>query len=137
MQFGRGPSILASILGVAAFDFFFVPPQLTFAVSDTQYLVTFAVMLLTGLVISTLTAHVKFQAESARKREQRTAALYAMSRELVEARPRSNLVDVAVKHIADVFDSEVFLLFPDPVRHGPVTIAPVPSPYSTGHAYRP
>jgi two-component system sensor histidine kinase KdpD len=131
VQFGRGPSILASILGVVAFDFFFVPPQLTFAVSDTQYLVTFVVMLLTGLVISTLTSHVKFQAESARKREQRTAALYAMSRELVEATTTPQLVDVAVKHIAEVFESEVFLFFPDPVRRGPVTIAPVPSPFST------
>jgi len=130
VQFGRGPSILASVLGVAAFDFFFVPPRWTFAVSDTQYLVTFAVMLVAGLVISTLTSHVKFQAESARKREQRTAALYAMSRELVEATTTVALVDVAVKHIAEVFDCEVFLLFPDPVRHGPVTIAPVPSPYS-------
>ena len=49
VQFGRGPSILASVLGVLAFDFFFVPPQLTFAVTDTQYLVTFAVMLVDGL----------------------------------------------------------------------------------------
>ena len=130
VQFGRGPSILASVLGVAAFDFFFVPPQLTFAVSDTQYLVTFAVMLVAGLVISTLTSHVKFQAESARKREQRTAALYAMSRELVEATTVSALVDVAVKHIAEVFDGEVFLLFPDSSRRGPVTVAPAPTPYS-------
>ncbi|HVU86730.1 MAG TPA: sensor histidine kinase KdpD [Pirellulales bacterium] len=126
-QFGRGPSILASILGVAAFDFFFVPPTMTFAVSDTQYLLTFAVMLTTGLVISTLTAHVRFQAQSARMREERTAALYAMSRGLVEATTAQALVDLAVKHIAEVFDGEVFLLFPDPSRRGPVTIAPVPS----------
>ena len=112
VQFGRGPSILASILGVAAFDFFFVPPTMTFAVSDTQYLLTFAVMLITGLIISTLTAHVKFQAESAQMREA-TAALYAMSRGLVEATTTQALVDLAVKHIAEVFDGEVFLLFPD------------------------
>ena len=115
------------MLGVAAFDFFFVPPKWTFAVSGTQYLVTFAVMLLTGLVISTLTAHVKFQAESARKREQRTAALYAMSRDLVEATTPTELVDLATKHISEVFDSEVFLFFPDAHRRGPVTIAPLPS----------
>src|SRR5436190_2630418 len=40
---GRGPSLLASLLSVAAFDFFFVPPRFTFAVSDTQYFITFAV----------------------------------------------------------------------------------------------
>ncbi len=130
IQFGRGPSILASVLGVAAFDFVFVPPRWTFAVSDTQFLVTFGVMLVTGLVISTLTAHVRFQAQSARQREQRTAALYAMSRELVEARTTQELVDIAVQHIAEVFDSEVFLLFPDPARRGPVTIVPMTSRYS-------
>jgi two-component system sensor histidine kinase KdpD len=33
-RYGRGPAVASSILAVAAFDFFFVPPQLTFAVSD-------------------------------------------------------------------------------------------------------
>src|SRR6185295_14196570 len=46
VRYGRGPSLLATCLSVAAFDFFFVPPYLTFAVSDTQYLLTFAVMLI-------------------------------------------------------------------------------------------
>jgi len=65
LAWGRGPSILASILSVAAFDFFFVHPYGTFAVADTQYLFTFAVMLVTGLVISELTARVRIQAEAA------------------------------------------------------------------------
>ena len=50
--------MLASVLGVAAFDYFFVRPYLTFAVSDTEYLLTFGVMLITALVISTLTARL-------------------------------------------------------------------------------
>ena len=74
--------MLASVLSVLAFDFFFVPPYLTFAVSDTQYLVTFAVMLVVGLVISNLAAALRTQARIAGYRETRTAALYAMSREL-------------------------------------------------------
>ena len=41
---GRGPAVLASLLSVAAFDFFFVPPRLSFAVSDVQYLMTFFIM---------------------------------------------------------------------------------------------
>src|ERR1051325_9861081 len=62
---GRGPSALAACLGVAAFDFFFVPPHLTLAVADTQFLVTFAVMLAVGLLISTLAVRVREQAEAA------------------------------------------------------------------------
>ena len=44
-RYGRGPAVLAALLGVALFDFFLVPPHLSFAVSDAQYLITFAVML--------------------------------------------------------------------------------------------
>src|SRR5579883_676618 len=81
-QFGRGASVFASILSVGAFDFFYVPPYLTFAVSDTQYLLTFLVMLVVALFISALTTTIKQQAEASWLRETRTAALYSMSREL-------------------------------------------------------
>src|SRR5262249_47374291 len=53
-RYGRGPSVLGVLLSVALFDFFFVPPRLTFAVTDTQYLVSFAVMLVVGLLVSSL-----------------------------------------------------------------------------------
>src|SRR3954466_11109253 len=64
----RSAAVLASVLGVAAFDFCFVKPYLTFAVNDQQYLVTFVAMLLTALVISTLTHRVRLQADAARQR---------------------------------------------------------------------
>jgi two-component system sensor histidine kinase KdpD len=110
---GRGPAILASVLSVVAFDFFFVPPYLTFAVSDVQYLVTFAVMLLVALIISTLTVRLQQQAEAARQRERRTAALYAMSRDLANRRDTNSLLEAATRHISEVFDSQVALLLPD------------------------
>ncbi|MFL6203053.1 MAG: DUF4118 domain-containing protein [Thermoanaerobaculia bacterium] len=110
---GRGPSILAAVLSVAAFDFFFVRPYLTFAVSDTQYLVTFAVMLITGLLVSTLTARLRLQAEAAGEREARTAALYAMSRDLAAAADETGILRAAARHIKEVFLSQVLLLLPD------------------------
>src|SRR5687768_7344269 len=55
----RAAAALASVLGVLAFDFTFVPPYYSFAVRDPQYLVTFAVMLLTALTIATLTHRVR------------------------------------------------------------------------------
>lgn len=112
VRFGRGPSALAAVLSVLAFDFFFVPPQLTFAVSDVQYLVTFAVMLVVGLVISNLTVRLSGQAEAARARERRTAALYALSRELASTRGLDNLLRAAVQHVHEVFDSQVVVLLP-------------------------
>jgi two-component system sensor histidine kinase KdpD len=114
VRYGRGPSVLASVLSVAAFDFFFVPPYLTFAVSDTEYLVTFAVMLIAALVISGLTVRTRSQAESARQRERWTSALYAMSRELASTRGVEHLAAIATRHIGEVFRSHVTVLLPAP-----------------------
>ena len=110
---GRGPSILASLLNVAIFDYFFVPPYYTFAVADTEYLVTFGVMLTTALLISTLTVRLRRQAEAADDRERRTAALYAMSRDLAAAKDTDEILHAAARHIHSVFESQVLLLLPD------------------------
>jgi two-component system sensor histidine kinase KdpD len=112
----RGPSLLASVLSVAAFDFFFVPPHLTFAVSDVSYLVTFLVMLLVGIIISGMTIRIRSQAEAVREREQRTAALYAMSRELASARGVDELVRIAVRHVGEVFRTRAIVLLPEEGR---------------------
>ncbi|MBI5169898.1 MAG: sensor histidine kinase KdpD [Candidatus Eisenbacteria bacterium] len=113
MAFGRGPAILASLVSVALFDFWFVPPHLTFAVSDTQYLITFVVMLVVAATIGTLTARMREQTIAARTRERRTAALYQLSRELSARRTREGLLDSAVTHIRDVFGARAAILRPD------------------------
>lgn len=110
---GRGPSVLASFLSVAAFDVFFVPPYFSFAVSDIQYVLTFGVMLIVALVISGLAVRIRLQADLARAREQRTGVLYAMSRDLATHRGTSVLTRLAVQHLRDVFDSQVAIFLAD------------------------
>ncbi len=112
-RYGRGPSVLSSLLSVVLFDFCFVPPRFSFAVSDTQYLITFAVMLLVALVISSMTASTRHQARIAGLRERRIASLYAMSRELAATRGEGNLLRIAVKHVAEVFEVQAVVLMPD------------------------
>jgi len=112
-RYGRGPSVLASVLSVAAFDFFFVPPYLSFAVSDIQYLLTFAVMLVVALTISGLAVRTKQQAELARHQERRTAVLYALSRDLATHRGTGLLVQLAAKHLREVFDGQVAIFLAD------------------------
>ncbi|MGC8518701.1 MAG: DUF4118 domain-containing protein [Steroidobacteraceae bacterium] len=113
LRLGRGPSALTTVLNVVAFDYFFVPPRFTIAVSDAQYFVTFGAMLTIGLVIATLTANVRQQNRVAGARERRTAALYAMSRELAVTRGIHNMATVAVRHVAEVFDCRAVVLLPD------------------------
>ena len=112
-RYGRGPSLLASLTSVAAFDFFFVPPYYTFAVSDSQYFITFSVMLIVAVVISGLANRIRAQAESAREREGRIAALYAMSRELASTRGVEDLLAVATRHITELFRARVTIRLPD------------------------
>lgn len=112
-RYGRGPSILASVLSVAMFDFFFVTPYLTFVVSDAQYLLTFVVMLIVGVTISNLTASMRQQARVATYREERMTSLYRMARELAAAQTESEVLCAGVRHIADTFSSEVVVLLPD------------------------
>ena len=113
LRLGRGPSALTAVLNVMAFDYFFVPPRFTIAVSDAQYFLTFAAMLTIGLVIATLTANVRRQTRVAGARERRTAALYAMSRELAVTRGIENMARVAVRHVSEVFDCRAVVLLPD------------------------
>jgi len=112
-RYGRGPSIAAALLSIAVFDFFFVKPYYTFAVSDVHYLLTFAVMLAIGLVISALTLRIRAQAEAAREREQRTAALYAMSRELAASRGRSGVATAASRQLEAGIGVQAQILLPD------------------------
>ena len=113
LRLGRGPGVLTAVTGVAAFDFFFVTPQFTFQVSDAEYLVTFLVMLAVTLTIGNLMANVRQQTRVAGARERRTALLYAMSRELAGTRGRDNMARVAVRHVAEVFDSVAVVLTAD------------------------
>jgi two-component system sensor histidine kinase KdpD len=113
VSFGRGPAILASLLSVAAFDFFFVAPSFTFAVSDTQYAVTFGVMLAVALVISTMASRLRQQSDAARRRERRTAALYSLSRDLAGIADRAELLAMALRHVEDIFETRAMVLLPD------------------------
>ncbi|MCS6305562.1 MAG: sensor histidine kinase KdpD [Nitrospira sp.] len=110
---GRGPSVAASVLSVATFDFFFAPPHFSFAVSDIQYLLTFGVMLAVALVISNLAVRLQQQAELARYRERRTGVLYAMSRDLAIHRGTGMLAQLAVKHLRNAFDAQVAVFLAD------------------------
>jgi two-component system sensor histidine kinase KdpD len=71
-------------------------------------------------VISGLTQRIRAQGDAARERENRTASLYAMSRELAASASAETLYAIAVRHLADVFECAVAILVPGP---GGLTVA--------------
>ena len=77
---GGSAAILSSVLNVAFFDFFFVTPRFSFSVDDSQYLITFWVMLIVGLVTGQLGARLKEQLFDVSVREKLAKALQSLSK---------------------------------------------------------
>jgi two-component system sensor histidine kinase KdpD len=99
--FGKRIAFFLSLLSVLCFDYFFVPPYFTFAVADVQYVITFIVMLITGLVVSTLADRLRTQTISARLREEHNQILYALNKELSKTSDSDELIKIAVKHLEE------------------------------------
>jgi len=108
--FGRRPAVTAAVVGVAAFDFFFVPPQFSFAVADAQYLLTFAVMLATGLLIAHLTERLRQEARQAQQRERRSRELYEMARCLSGALTDEEISGIAASVFFRSFGADTLIL---------------------------
>jgi two-component system sensor histidine kinase KdpD len=109
-RYPRGLALLAAIASVAALDFFFVPPRFTFAVTDFRYVVTFSVLLLTGILVSSLALRIRSQAEAARERERRTAVLYGLTRSFAFRRSVADIAESAAAHVEILFEVKTGVL---------------------------
>jgi two-component system sensor histidine kinase KdpD len=129
VRLGRGPAALSAVLNVAAFDFFFVPPRFSFAVSDIQYLLTFVIMLAVGLIAGQLTAGLRFQARVASHREERAGSLYEIARDLSGAMQIDEVIKISRESVERSFRATVAILLPD--SSGQIALqAPGASPIS-------
>jgi len=114
IAFRRGlrPAIVTSVLGVLAFDFCFVPPFFTFRVTDTEYLITFAGMIVVGTLISLLVAKARRHADAAQIREKETGTLYALSQDLAIATDANAIVAAVSGNIMEIFGWESAFFLP-------------------------
>ena len=113
VRFGRGAAAFAAVLSVCSFDFFFVPPRFSFAVSDAQYILTFIIMLAVGLITGQLTAGLRFQARVAAHREERAGSLYEIARDLSGAVQIDQVVRISDESIERTFRASAALLLPN------------------------
>ncbi len=110
---GLRPAIFTAVIGVLAFDFFFIPPYLSFRITDTEYLITFAGMIIVGALISLLVARAHEHADAAQIREKETGTLYALSQDLAGAMDTDSIVASVAKHINGIFQWETVFLLPE------------------------
>jgi two-component system sensor histidine kinase KdpD len=110
VRFGRRPSLLAAALAVACYDFFFVPPLYGFDVADRRYILTFATLFGVSLLLSELAGRLKRQERDAVSREERTAVLYALSRDLAAADGPAQIALIATRQAAHIFTARATIL---------------------------
>ena len=110
---GRGPSILASFLSVLSFDFFFVRPRFSFAVSDTEYVVTFIALMAVGMIISSSASLLRDQVDQLRRREVNARAINALSKDLTSAVDQESVLQVVIHTMTLTFNREVVIMLPN------------------------
>jgi two-component system sensor histidine kinase KdpD len=113
VTWGLLPSIFAAILSVLAYNFFFIHPLHTFSVASPRDLLNLVVFLIVAVLTSNLAARVRNQAEAAKHREARTAALYALSRQIAGAAELNDVLRAIVTYVAQVLGAKVVILLPE------------------------
>jgi two-component system sensor histidine kinase KdpD len=100
ISWGLWPAIFTSAFSVLVFDFLFVPPSLSFRVTDSQYFITFGAFLFVGIVISLLVAREREYASAAQRREDYTSSLYSLSVDLASAKRINEVLETVSRHVA-------------------------------------
>ncbi|MDA8227568.1 MAG: DUF4118 domain-containing protein [Desulfitobacterium hafniense] len=113
VKWGLKIGVFAALAGVLVFDFFFVPPVLTFTVYDLRYLISFGMFLLIAFMIGRLSTRLREQIESSRKREAQTSALYSLSREIAAVSELDVVLQNVVRKITEISEGQVAILLPD------------------------
>lgn len=111
---GHVYGVIASVVSVLTFNFFFTEPYFTFNTIQAGYPITFLIMLLAALITSTLTARIKTQARLAVQRERRTKVLYEINKKLLITRGLENIVALTNEYIVNLFDRSVVFFTADP-----------------------
>jgi two-component system sensor histidine kinase KdpD len=100
ISWGLRPAIFTAATSVLAFDFFFVPPMLTFRVTDSEYLITFGAFLFVGVVISFLVVRARDFALAAQRREEYTTTMFALSLDLASSKDTNDILETVASHVS-------------------------------------
>jgi two-component system sensor histidine kinase KdpD len=117
VRYGRAAGAWSAFFSVASFDFFFVPPRLSFAVSDAQYIFTFALMLVVALVTGQLAAQLRHEAQTARAGERRASTVASLAHDLSGAANADQIAAICARTIPPSFSGEVAIILADSLGH--------------------
>ena len=109
---GRGPALLAAFLSALSWNFLFIYPRFTFAISQAEDIILFVLYFMIAIFAGNLTARVRQQERLARYNADRMTALYALAHEIATAVSMDDVMRTAVDQIGRVFDAEVAIILP-------------------------
>ena len=106
LKLGAGPVLLAAALSAILWNYLFIPPQFTFAIGLLQDVLMFFLYFCVAAVTGVLTARIRAKEKAVRRREQHTAALYELTKDLSLARSQDEVVRSAVMNIRKSFEAD-------------------------------
>ena len=112
LYLGRGPSIVAAITSILFFDYMFVSPHFSFAISDLKYFLSYVVYIIIVVVISNLASQLRSKVEQLKQSEVKNIGLYGLSRDLVTAHNVEQVLAIMVRHTLQIFPCEMAIFLP-------------------------
>ncbi|MCX6170520.1 MAG: sensor histidine kinase KdpD [Ignavibacteriales bacterium] len=112
LNLGRGPMILAALIGALSWDYYFIPPQFTLHIGRVEDVLMLFVFFIVATISGVLTSKLKAQQKLVTIREKRTNALYNLLKELATGKSLNDLIEISIKNIKKVFDADVAVIFP-------------------------
>jgi two-component system sensor histidine kinase KdpD len=110
LKLGAGPVLLAAAISAIVWDFFYIPPQFTFAIGLLQDVLMFGLYFGVAAVTGVLTARIRAREKTVRVREKHASALYGLTRDLSLARSQDDVVRSAVDNVRKYFGAEAVVL---------------------------
>jgi len=101
---------LMSALSAMLWNYLFIPPRFTFVIGSVEDRLMFLLYFVIALALGILTSRIRFRERSVRHREERTAALYDVARELSIARSIDDVVGISIKHINALFNADTTII---------------------------
>jgi two-component system sensor histidine kinase KdpD len=114
---GFYPGAAAAIAAFLCFNFFFIEPRHTLLVSSTNDVITLAIFLVVGLVISSVMGQARRSAIEAEQRERDATRFYELSLVLISTRDVNEIVHALAGRLSDILDADIEVsLLADPQK---------------------
>jgi len=110
-------TIFATLVSIFVFDYFFVPPYYSFAISDINYFLSYPVFALMIVFINLLSIRLKRNLKQLQKSEEKSNVLFELSRKLLRINSKEECISITIRYVKMfVEDMAIFLKAKDSIH---------------------